>query len=638
MALLADTLSWALDAELAPLAAAVGRASTGPLAAIGSGGSLSTAHALAYLHRSRTGHLAAVLTPYEAASTPLQRANAVWLLSASGNNVDIVNAIKAVVTREHRQMAALVGRENSKVGNLLAQHPYADVLTYSGPAGKDGFLATNSLLGAVTLLTRAYTTDGATDALSSSGVRGLLMQAADVESALVGQWRQDSATLWDAGTLIVLHGADSAVGAVDLESKFTEAALGQVQVADYRNFAHGRHHWIAKHPDTTAVLALVADADADIADRTLRLLPSSVPVVKLSLPGSGGRAALLSLLAAFHLTRWAGQARGIDPGDPGVPPFGRRLFHLAPGRPGTATRPHVNAHVAAAIERKAGQPLQHLATAGTLPNWTQAYKAFRRALLRSRFTSVVFDYDGTLVDTSARYQPPRPEIVAELVRLLRGGVRVGIATGRGGSVSKDLREVLPRELHHLVLVGYYNGSEISDLTVTSCPDSNAPRHPDLVEAEQLLRAHPDLAGIADPETRANQLTVTMRQAYDETRLWRIVDTLIASRVPKLRVIRSSHSIDVVTPQASKLHVVDRLRSLGTGDVLAIGDRGERPGNDHELLSVPIALSADECSTDPSSCWNLGSPGQRGTAVTLEYLRALTVDDTGRAFFTSGGLR
>ena len=48
--------------------------------------------------------------------------------------------------------------------------------------------------------------------------------------------------LLERGTLVVLHGPDTRSAAVDLESKFVEAALGDIQTADYRNFAHGRHH------------------------------------------------------------------------------------------------------------------------------------------------------------------------------------------------------------------------------------------------------------------------------------------------------------------------------------------------------------------------------------------------------------
>src|SRR5476651_652935 len=60
-------------------------------------------------------------------------------------------------------------------------------------------------------------------------------------------------------TIVVLHGPSTLPAAVDVESKFTEAALGSVQVADFRHFAHGRHHWIAKRGRESAVLAITSN-------------------------------------------------------------------------------------------------------------------------------------------------------------------------------------------------------------------------------------------------------------------------------------------------------------------------------------------------------------------------------------------
>ena len=63
------------------------------------------------------------------------------------------------------------------------------------------------------------------------------------------------------------HRAESA--AFDLESKLVEAGLVSVLLADYRNFAHGRHHWLAKNPDS-AVVALASKEETLLAERTLR--------------------------------------------------------------------------------------------------------------------------------------------------------------------------------------------------------------------------------------------------------------------------------------------------------------------------------------------------------------------------------
>ena len=63
---------------------------------------------------------------------------------------------------------------------------------------------------------------------------------------------------------------------MDVESRLTEAGLLPVQPADFRNFAHGRHHWLARHGKTTSVLAF-SEQESKIAKRTLDLIPSDIP-------------------------------------------------------------------------------------------------------------------------------------------------------------------------------------------------------------------------------------------------------------------------------------------------------------------------------------------------------------------------
>jgi hypothetical protein len=57
-------------------------------------------------------------------------------------------------------------------------------------------------------------------------------------------------------------------------------------------------------------------------------------------------------------------------------------------------------------------------------------------------------------------------------------------------------------------------------------------------------------------------------------------------------------------------------------VLCVGDRGQWPGNDFSLLTSPYALSVDEVSQDPTTCWNLAPPGHRGVRAALGYLAGL----------------
>jgi hypothetical protein len=159
----------------------------------------------------------------------------------------------------------------SALSRQARQYSFTELIERDLPSGKDGFLSVNSLFGFAVLILRAYTKD-----------RTLPSSYFELESGKVGgisplpQLRDRLAPLWGKKYLLLIHGSDLRAAAVDMESKFSEAALGAVQVADLRNFAHGRHHWLAKHGDDTGVIFLVSERDARAAKRTSRLLPDTI--------------------------------------------------------------------------------------------------------------------------------------------------------------------------------------------------------------------------------------------------------------------------------------------------------------------------------------------------------------------------
>ena len=637
MAMLTETFAWAEIVDIRSLQQAVRAARLSPLRAVGSGGSLTAAHALAGLHQRYTDLLAAVATPLEAIDNPLDAAIATWLLSAGGGNPDIMAAAKTLIWREPRQLGVLCGREASPLVNLCRQHPFVDLLLYPPPAGKDGFLATNSLLGFTALLTRAYAVEFGSDADWQDTVEHMTPLLRD--AAVPEAWEAAVGPLWPRPTTLVLHGPSTRAGAIDLESKFTEAALGHLQLADYRNFAHGRHHWLAKRSETSAVLAFVTSADRVLAERTLDLIPRHVPRARIVFDGGPSAVALASMLAALRITEWAGYTRGIDPGRPGVPNFGRKLYNLKLPRPSRVTEsPRLTPRAAAAIARKAGVAHNRLSALNDLRRWREALAAFLARLRDADFAAIVLDYDGTMVDTRRRSEPVEPELAGELARLAAAGIHVGIATGRGKSVRSDLQKRLPDDLWHRVLVGYYNGAEIARLDDNSAPDGTEGVCAALRPLADALHYQPEIAELACKEERSSQITLEAT-GMRECRLWSLVhQVVLKTGIHGVAVTRSDHSVDIVPSGVSKLNVVRQLRAtVGDEPVLVIGDRGRWPGNDHDLLSEPFALGVDEISADPATCWHLGEPGQRGPTVALDYLSALTARD-GRLRFEAGALR
>ena len=636
---LKQTFEWSSTVDISDLSQALKTAGLSALEAIGSGGSLSAAHALAGLHRSFTRKIGTVSTPLECIADSLDGAVSHWLLSAGGGNVDVIAAAETLIAREPRQIGVLCGKEDSPLADLCRKHPYVDLLIYPPTAGKDGFLATNSLLGFVSILSRAY-------AMQFGEEGGWSETASDISEIIEGHspsmeaWRAETAQIWSRSTTLVLHGPTTRVGAVDLESKFTEAALGNLQIADYRNFAHGRHHWLAKRGNDSAVLAFITSQDATLAERTLKLIPAHIPVARIEIAARPSAAMISSLIAALQITGWAGVVRGIDPGRPGVPDFGRKLYHLPlPRTKLMKSRGGFSLRDAAAVVRKSGLPLLALEAQGEMTYWMNALDLFKRRLQSAGFGAVVLDYDGTVVDTRHRFQAPRDDIIEQLLRLINGRVQVAIATGRGVSARRDLQKAIPTSLWPKILIGYYNGAEVSTLDDMTIPDGTDAAGPSLAALALALKQQPELAASAQQTNRLFQITLESKHSAAENRLWDVAhQVMLQSDNMGASVTRSSHSVDIVAPGVSKINVLNRLLDAdGDHAILTIGDRGRWPGNDYMLLQGEFSMSVDETSVDPLTCWNLGQPGQRGVEVTLSYLRDLEVDG-GVARFRAGAFK
>lgn len=607
--MLPSTFDWAMRFPIDSLASSIQRSRL-PLLAIGSGGSFTTAHLAAVLHSRQYGLPAIPSTPLESARSELSlRETAVLLLTAGGKNPDILGVFDHVVRQEPRRMSVVCATTESKLAAAVQRYSAVELCEFDLPAGRDGFLATNSLFASGLLLARAY-----------EGVGRREMALPKTFKSLCGPayGEVDYSHLLSRPTLLVLHPPGLKTVAVEIESKFIEAALGNVQIADFRQFAHGRHHWLAKRGHESAVLALSTETDS--ADDTLRLLPRSIPSVKLSLPHGGPVGCMSGILQAFELVRQAGVAREIDPGDPGVPKFGRDLYNLNVFTRASRVRSGSLAQPEVAIGRKTNSTESHSPKV-----WLRAHDEFLDRLATARIAGIVADYDGTLCDESRRFEP-LPRLVAdELARLLRLGIPLGIATGRGQSVRTELRKAIPRGLWDRVTVGYYNGSDIGLLSEDGRPDgADAVLQPLRLVADLLFRLRPFL-GIGAPELRRNQITVKSETLPVE-QLWQRVQGLISPHLfPGVTVLRSGHSVDVLAPEVSKLAVFERIRDIAgceEAEVLCIGDQGCWPGNDHALLGSTLSLSSNIVSADPERCWNFAPAGVRESQATVGYLQLL----------------
>lgn len=630
---LPSTYAWALAQPIDQLCRAVERLRAHPMLAVGSGGSFSVCHYAAHLHGLLAGQPALPMTPLQAVDHRTPIANmGVLIPTAGGNNPDVVAAVRLLSEQEPQSMLILCGNAGSRVATQAARYRLVDFISYDLPTGKDGFLATNSLLAFCVLLSRAYLeVSGQSDALPKDYHSLLSDRRLDSNGTTA---RRRYAKLLARRTLLVLHGSATIAAAVDIESKFTEAALGQVQTCDFRQFAHGRHHWLAKRADDSAILSLETSADKTVAAQTLDLLPKSVPTARLNIAHDGWLADLAAICEGFYLTGIAGKQQGIDPGRPGVPSFGRKLYHANAFRAkhNSLTMP---AWKARAIERKASERIERLVEENRLSFWDKAIDTVLEGLAEARFYGIVLDYDGTLCSEDQRFDPLPQEMGAALTSILELGANLGIATGRGKSVRKNLREALPKKYWSQVTVGYYNGGQILPLQSDELPDGTDHVAAELDPLSKAIQADRLLAQ-GSITCRFRQITLSAPRGLSLEALSEHVEALVHRIAANgFRVMRSGHSVDVVPDAVSKVAVVERLierSDLGARDaVLRIGDRGRWPGNDAQLLASPYGLSVHEVSSDAQSCWNIAPPGQRGWQATLWYLRHLKVSKRGMRF-------
>jgi len=606
---LPHTYRWALSLEYAPLRDRIDGLASYPLIAIGSGGSLSTATLVADLHQTKFGQVAKADTPLSAWSyLKVLKRSAIFIVSAGGKNPDILGIAKAVVESEPASLIAVCATRNSPLARVVKGFSRGFCFDFEMPTGKDGFLATNSLVALSVAALRGYGYD-ANDLPRSFEIASQVSGRAGRKKQLRG-----ASYLLNVRQLIVLHGPQSKSAAFDLESKLIEAGLVSVQLADFRNFAHGRHHWLAKNPDS-AVVALASNEETLLAERTLELLPRDIPSMLIASPASSYASWVGLQAAVFDLVAKFGDDRKIDPGRPGVPEFGRRIYHLNVFRRlKSDLRSTAIARKKKSWSRTDADYLQQLDLA-----FAEVCDKFRRA----KFHGLILDYDGTVCDHVDRFGAIPKTMGEALNGIVEAGFLLGIATGRGKSVREALQAAISKSTWRRVQIGYYNGGVVAGLQDDTQPVTNCSIAPELQNASDALDEFTQSQ--FELSIRPQQITVEARITMDVRELWsRVAQRLEEAGVNGVKVVASTRSVDVVPERTSKLALVRALEEeRPNSTLLCIGDRPCWPGNDAQLLTQDFSLSVDEVDGSPSGAWNLAPAGILGAAALRFYLSSIT---------------
>ena len=530
----------------------------------------------------------------------------VVVISSRAAHADIAFCLSQARKRHNYPIALVTHRHPSELKPSVTRHLSE---TISVPTlVRDGFLATNSTLSLATMFVRAANPERVLPELP---------------------WLTNPVMPLSSDRVIVLFGPGQRAPAMDLEIRLAEIGLASVQLADYRNFAHGRHTGFARNQLQTQIVSFADSETKGIATAVLGLLPAEARVYRIwsdvSVPASG----LDLLCASMRLVGATAEVARINPARPRVPSFGRKLYHQSARRHLALRKPtFVDQKIAAA---------KLTTSESIIESYTEAYKGWRNIMRSTTFGGIVLDYDGTLCNTMERYSLPRP-IIQDAVRdFLSQKCRVGIATGRGISLQGELKTWIPKKDWSLVTLGLYNGGLIIRLDERP-QQSEDSQCLELHEFGQRLLEEP-LGSCVKIEQREWQLSLRpisgSRLGVAAVAAW-VGDCLARNPDSRFKVVRSGHSVDVVPSPTSKASVVTQVEHLTGAPAIAVGDRGEIGGNDFELLaSRQWSLSVDRCSGDPTRCWNLASNDTHGPDAVISYLRRFKRNATGWSFTPPG---
>ena len=580
------TLASAAKADISVLKAAIAGASESSLIAVGSGGSFTVASLLCSFHEAYTGRVSRAVTPLELICNPtLASTSPIFIVSAEGKNPDILEALqrarqhssRAVHVITNRALSPLMDRVNSL--NDVRSHVFE--LT-----DKDGYLATNSLMFDASVIARAYGELDQHVASRKLKVGDVVLGGMPLKSWLASSMQFVREAVSRHGLIIVFSPPLRPI-AEDLESKLSEAALLFSQLADFRSFAHGRHLWLTERSEDSALLVLTEPGTQNLWEDMRPQIPEHVPTFVLPLSASNPDDLLGGMIAAMHLISEIANYAKRDIARPNISPLGRKLYYadlaalIPPPEEDGMRREDAKYEVLGA----------HWPTPRNSGKICRALEAAEVAFARHTFRAIVFDYDGTLCSSDSLDVAPCAEIIDQLGRLANSGIIVGIASGRGGSIGEHLEKQLDKALWPMIRLGLYNGGWIGRLGETPTKVNQLSEF--LIHAQRVV-LNLQSYGVPIAQIRATppyQLSVRFENGVSTKNMWFvIVDALKQVGLEAGTILRSKHSVDILSRGVSKSHLVARIVQddhIDPYEIVTMGDLGAWPGNELGALATPI---------------------------------------------------
>lgn len=328
-----ETIQKAEGADVAPLVAFFKKAKESglPICFFGAGGAASPATFATQLANAE-GFVAQTLTPMAVMTLPSSVVSKMQFvaITASGGPVDMQAAVEYLLNISPENVYCLTtnsidhksrfGRFDNVVGQMVKNAAPDHAICINLSIHRDGFVGVNKHVGLSLLLYRAFHPE------ENGFASNLLVPTQTPFEARL----PEGMDLQDISDLHILYGALGRAAANDMEGRMLEAGVMPAMATDMKNFTHGRHVFLDKHPHST-ILMLVSPRDELFVNAMLKLMPSNRPVIIIRTERKDMLGALQLMICTFYLSIDICAPLGINPFSPGAPSWGGKLWALKLG-------------------------------------------------------------------------------------------------------------------------------------------------------------------------------------------------------------------------------------------------------------------------------------------------------------------
>lgn len=284
-----------------------------PLIAVGSGGMVGVAQAVALLYSSIAG-LGRAVTPLEMNSLSDETLSGVkvLLLSAGGHNNDIEFAAKRALTVNPADTACICrhGGGRNKLQPLFEKAGASERCFIFETSAHDGFVSCGSPLVYLAILAKAFGKLGEISPVNGTGSISLVTNEGSILTPEDFRGTEHFT--------ILSAGWGSPVAEL-LEGKFVESGWATADVSDYRNYCHGRFIFTSNHLEDSVVVMIVSPREEALCRRIRSFLPARTKLIIIRTELDSAAAPLDLLISATGIFKELSQASGINPDSPKNP-------------------------------------------------------------------------------------------------------------------------------------------------------------------------------------------------------------------------------------------------------------------------------------------------------------------------------